>query len=247
MKIGLLSGTVPIEAKVTEKKVTTKWGEPSSSLRFFKLGGNEFVHISRHGIPRTIPPHKINNKANMAALKACGVTKVLGISSAGVISKKIKLGTLVVPNDFISLGRETFFDNEICHVSLCEPFCPALRNSLIMSMKDAGLAFDEGVVISTRGPSFETAAEIRAYGKLGADLVNMTIGQEAVLAKELGLCYASICTADNYAVGIVDNVDFAVVQQGAKTSAVAVKKVLEALTLEGKCECADAPQKGKAI
>ena len=246
-KIGLISGTVPIQSG-EQKSVYTDYGFPSSPLSFFTLGEITFIHINRHGQDNQIPPHKINNHANILALKEQGVSQIIGISSCGIINKNIQLGSLVLPHDFIDFSHPTFYDKERYHISLSDPFCPALRKEVIKTLESLEIPFStNAVVICPRGPSLETRAEIYAFAKLGADLVTMTCSKEAILAKELGLCYASICTADNLAQA-EDNLEISEIISSAKQSSKNITKLLEALYPTDKnCACIDAPEKGKFI
>jgi 5'-methylthioadenosine phosphorylase len=258
MKVGLISGTVPLDVEIKEEKnVNTPYGKPSSPLRYFQFNGIDYVHIKRHGDDHKTPPHMVSHKANLYALKKEGVERVIGIGSSGIINEDIQAGSLVVCSDFISLfGRPTFYDgcvvdgldysDGVVHVSLSEPFCKEFRGQVIENLKRLKIRYSEGVVAQTRGPSLESSAEIRVLKILGGDLVNMTVASEAILARELGICYAGICTGDNLAAGIGEKLTFKEIVKNAAESGKQVGKFLEGFSLGSKnCDCSEAPKLGK--
>ncbi|MFH1470164.1 MAG: MTAP family purine nucleoside phosphorylase [Candidatus Micrarchaeota archaeon] len=193
--------------KGKEAKVKTKFG----TVSVFKgtLSKSPCIFIPRHGKKHTIPPHMINHKANISALEALGVTDILAISSVGVISGYV-IGDLVVVRDLVSFGPQpTFFDDfskGLAHTDMTEPYSPELARKIIaIARKEKIPLQDNGILAHASGPRFETKAEIRALGKLGANLVGMTSAQEAILANELGIRFANIAIASNYAAGISKN------------------------------------------
>lgn len=197
MKTGIIGGTVLFDMKIIEgeeKEIETEYGK----VNFIE--NENIVLIQRHG--KNIPPHKINHKANISALKKMGVERIIGINSAGSLKEETTPGLIAVPDDFICFWKtETFFDKEIKHTS------PGLdeetREKIIETAKKIGLDVTErGVYIQTSGPRFETKAEINMF-KNFADFVGMTMASEATLAKEKGIKYASICSIDNFANGIM--------------------------------------------
>jgi len=148
-----------------------------------------------------LAPHAINHRANLLALKQLGVKDVIGISSSGSLKKSIRPGSLVVPSDYIDLfSGLSFFRERVRHVTPC--FDETLRKRIAAAVKRAGLkAFQKGVYFQTVGPRLETKAEVMLLKK-HADIVGMTLGTEATLAKEIGLRYAGLCSVDNYANGL---------------------------------------------
>ena len=169
--------------------------------------------LKRHGLNHSIPPHKINYRANIRALKILGVKIILATGAVGLLNREFKPGELVLLNDFIDFtwGREaTFFDGtgkEVIHVDMTNPYCLSLYNKLIDAAKSTGVPLrSEGATyVCTQGPRFETPSEISMYRHLGADLVGMTSVPEVVLAREAEICYATVATVTNYAAGISDN------------------------------------------
>ena len=165
--------------------------------------------LTRHGRDHHIPPHRINHRANIAALKELGVTRVLAATAVGSLRKELAAGSLVVIDQFIDFTKvqnHTFYDGEdgrVVHTDFTEPYCPQLRNSLASLMEKREITFiSKGTYITTDGPRYETPAEIRAFALLGGDVVGMTNAPEAVLAREAGLCYANLSLVTNYAAGI---------------------------------------------
>lgn len=168
----------------------------------FVFMGKNFVLLPRHGQEDDIPPHKINHLANMFAFKKLNINEIVGVNSCGSLKATIKPGMIVVPDDYINLWDiKTFFDCNIKHIT--PGIDEELRGKVIHTIRRIGLkSINKGVYIQTTGPRLETKAEIRMLKHFG-DIVGMTMANEATLAKELELKYASICSVDNYCNGIV--------------------------------------------
>lgn len=186
------------------KQVGTKYGR----VRVFlgRLGGREsVVFLPRHGPRHDVPPHRINHRANMAALQKLGVRTILSSTAVGSLSKKIGPGSVVVPDDLIDFsGRNlTFFDGTIRHTDMSEPFSLELRKALLKSAMSVGIKpmIDGGTYVCVRGPRYETPAEARAFRKLGGDMVGMTVAPEAILSRELGIDYATLALVTNFSGG----------------------------------------------
>ena len=196
------SGIYKLLKNAKTKRMATPYGNTSEPI---SLGGN-MAFLPRHNKKHTLPPHKIPYRANIYAMKELGMDEIVRIGSAGILNKKIKPGEFVLPDDFIDFHQHTFFDSfakGIKHIDFTEPFSEELRQKIIMASRTAKIRLrTKAVYVNTPGPRFETPAEIRAYRKLGGDLVGMTMIPEAVLAKELGLKYAGIVIGTNYAAGI---------------------------------------------
>ncbi|KAF5413111.1 MAG: putative 6-oxopurine nucleoside phosphorylase [Candidatus Methanogasteraceae archaeon] len=193
--LGIITGTNPIGEKFKErigrkKTVQTKYGD----VDIFE--GSDAVFLPRHGIARDTPPHRINHRANIAALKESGVDGVVCICSTGSLNPEIPPGMLVVPHDYINFGRPlTFYDDEIRHI------VPALDEGLQSRIVEVSHGKDGGVYVQTHGPRFETKAEIGVFRQF-ADIVGMTLANEATLCCEAGIPVAALCTVDNYANGV---------------------------------------------
>lgn len=194
---------------VTRREVVrTPYGEPSGPLTFGRLGGRELVFIARHGYGHTIAPHRVNYRANIAALKDVGVREVVSVASVGGIRPDLGPGVLVVPDQIIDYtwGRHsTFFDGhdgQVRHIDFTEPYDGSLRHRLLAASAAAGESVVDGAVYAaTQGPRLETAAEINRMERDGADVVGMTGMPEAVLAREAGLAYAALNVVVNHAAG----------------------------------------------
>ena len=193
--------------------VRTPYGDPSSALLFGKIAGRDAVFIARHGHGHTIPPHSVNYRANLWALKDRGATAVVGVASVGGIRNHAP-GDLVLPTQLIDYtwGRgHTFFDGydrKVVHIDFTQPYTPALRKICLAAAGHCGIAMtDGGVYGAAQGPRLETAAEIDRMDRDGATMVGMTGMPEAALARELGLPYVSICVIVNHAAGRGDSTD----------------------------------------
>jgi 5'-deoxy-5'-methylthioadenosine phosphorylase len=194
--------------------VRTPYGEPSSALNFGQIAGRDVVFLARHGHGHTIPPHRVNYRANVWALKERGVDAILAVASVGAIDSVHAPGDLVLPIQLVdySGGREaTFFDGgdrKVVHVDFTHPYTPALRKRCLVAARDVGIALhDGGVYAAVSGPRLETAAEIDRLERDGATLVGMTGMPEAVLARELGIAYVAIAVVVNHAAGRGDSAE----------------------------------------
>jgi 5'-methylthioinosine phosphorylase len=212
MLVGIIGGSGLTRLKnleITERRMLrTPYGEPSAPMVFGRLGGQDVAFLPRHGQGHTIPPHKINYQANLWALKECGISHVIAVAAVGGIAEYLRSGELAVPDQIIdyTYGRaHTFFGNTqepVTHVDFTEPYCEALRQVILDGAKRATISITpRGTYAATQGPRFETIAEIRRLERDGADMVGMTGMPEAALARELGLCYATIAVIANPAAG----------------------------------------------
>ncbi|HSQ80860.1 MAG TPA: S-methyl-5'-thioinosine phosphorylase [Casimicrobiaceae bacterium] len=191
--------------------IRTPYGEPSSALVVGELAGRRAIFLARHGHGHTIPPHRVNYRANLWALKQQGATAILAVASVGAI-RGAGPGDLVLPQQLIDYtwGRtQTFFDGngaQVVHVDFTRPYSDELRSICLAAARDAGVPLaDGGVYGAVSGPRLETAAEIDRMDRDGATLVGMTGMPEAGLARELGLDYASVCVVVNHAAGRGDS------------------------------------------
>lgn len=206
--IGIIGGTGTKSLKenysiIREEEINTKYGK-APKISILDINNNEVAYIPRHSEGHSVPPHKINYRANIEALNIIGVKQVFATNSVGSLDTNIKPGDLLIPNNFIDFthSREsTFFDDEVVHIDCTEPYCENLRQILIKS----GDVHPYGVYIATEGPRFETGAEIQFYKLIGGKVVGMTGVPEVVLAKEKQMCYSSICAVTNYAASISPN------------------------------------------
>lgn len=221
---------------VRERRVMrTPYGEPSAPMVYGLVGGHEVIFLPRHGHGHTIPPHSVNYQANMWALKECGVNHVVAVNAVGAINTDLAPGTLVLPDQIIdyTYGRaHTFFGSHpepVTHIDFTHPYCEALREVLRDGASRAGLTLaPKGTYAATQGPRFETAAEILRLERDGADIVGMTGMPEAALARELGLCYASLSVVANYAAGkSEEEIDLRAIERYLESGMAKVRTLLE--------------------
>lgn len=194
----------------TGAKTVTPYGETSGPITIAAVDGLPVAFLPRHGDPHTVPPHRINYRANLWALRELGVKRVIAINAVGGIREDIATGALVIPDQLIdyTYGREhTYADgsprSSLEHVDFSYPFDATLREQLLAAAHrdSANVVFDGGVYAATQGPRLESAAEINRLEKDGCDIVGMTAMPEAGLARELQLAYASLCLVVNPAAG----------------------------------------------
>ncbi|MGB9857928.1 MAG: S-methyl-5'-thioadenosine phosphorylase [Dictyoglomaceae bacterium] len=213
MRIAIIGGTGVYDPKFLENPeeliIKTPYGEAKILKGVYK--GEEVGFLARHGAKHSVPPHKINYRANMWALKSLGVERILATTAVGSLKMNLTPGDLVLLDQFIDFtkGREyTFYDGSdgrVIHIDFSEPYCPELRRILIEEAKNLGIKLHPyGTYICTEGPRFETPAEIKMFSNFG-DVVGMTNVPEVVLARELEMCYAVVSLVTNYAAGISKN------------------------------------------
>jgi 5'-methylthioadenosine phosphorylase len=187
--------------------VETPYGPPSAPLAFGTVSGLPVVFLPRHGIDHEFPPHAINSRANLWALREAGAAWVVAPCASGSLQANVRVGDFVVCDQYVdrTSGRpDTYFDGpEAIHVSAAEPFSPVLRGLLIEGCRELGIpVHDRGTVVVIQGPRFSTRAESRWYGSMGWEVINMTAYPEAHLARELRLGYANISLVTDYDVGL---------------------------------------------
>ncbi len=196
-----------------------------SGFRHYRKKG--IVFLQRHG--KGIPPHKINHRKNIVRIKKKGIKNIIGISSVGSLKEKIRPGAIVVPHDYINLKHiETYHDIKARHI--VPGLDESLRKKLIEAAKKARIkTVKKAVYIRTMGPRFETQAEVRFISDY-ADIVGMTMPDEATLAKEQGLKYACLCSVDNYANGIGKKpLSFEMIRKMQMENIHKIKSILDAL------------------
>lgn len=214
-KIAIIGGTGMTELEtltVNHREVAhTPFGPPSGTLLHGTLAGQEVVFLSRHGYEHSIPPHKINYRANIWALNKIGVDRIIAVSAVGSINK-VPPGQIAIPDQIIdyTYAREHSFylsgDSIMPYLDFSEPYCPHLRQLMLRAAKELCLEHgDSGVYGTTQGPRLETAAEIRRMKQDGCDFVGMTGMPEAALACELGIPYANCLVVVNWAAGVQPN------------------------------------------
>ena len=193
--------------EVEEVAIDTPYGPPSARIRIGEVEGTRVAFMPRHGDEHTLPPHRINYRANVWAMKQVGASRVIGPSACGALRPELEPGTFVICDQFVdrTRGREdTFYDGpQATHVSAAEPYCAGLRETLAACALELDIPVAEaGTVVVIQGPRFSTRAESRWFTRAGWDVVNMTQYPEAWLARELELCYANISLVTDYDVGL---------------------------------------------
>ncbi len=208
MKVGIIGGSGIYDPNLIENPKEKKVETPYGAVHLFigRWQGEEIAFLPRHGIGHQVPPHFINYRGNISALKSLGVERILSTSAVGSLNSLMKPGDFVLLSQFIDFtkGRPTTFEGDrVVHVDMSEPYCPVLRAVLLEAAENKGYRLHpEGVYICTEGPRFETPAEIKAFRLLGADVVGMTNIPEVILAREAEICYASLAIVTNMAAGI---------------------------------------------
>ncbi len=205
--IGIIGGSGFYQfLKGKEVEVKTPYGLPSDKIFISEYEGKEILFLPRHGRKHQLPPHKINYKANLFALKKLGCQRIISPSAVGSLKPQIRPGDFVVCDQFIDRTKRegTFFDGpEVVHISGSEPYCPELRKVAIQSCKSHKInCHKKGTVVIIEGPRFSTKAESEFYSKIGCDVINMTQYPEMVLARELEMCYVNISLVTDYDVGL---------------------------------------------
>lgn len=211
IKLAIIGGTGVYDPKLLENpqrlEVETRYGTALLTQGIYQ--GSEVVFLARHGTKHGTPPHKVNYRANIAALVKLGITRVVATAAVGSLNKSMPPGTMVLLGQFLDFtkAREaTFFDGGeagVVHTDFTEPYCPDLNHTLVEAANKVGLELLTGATyVTTEGPRFETPAEIKMFKLLGGDLVGMTNVPEVVLAREAGLCYSTIALSTNFAAGI---------------------------------------------
>jgi 5'-methylthioadenosine phosphorylase len=210
IKIGIIGGSglenPEILKSPVEKNIKTPYGNPSSPLLCGSLAGKDIVILSRHGRLHTIPPSEVNSRANIFALKEAGCTHIITSTACGSLREEIRRGDLVIPDQFIDFTKHrtsTFFDEfepgKMKHTPMADPFDRDLRKLIISSAHDIGIRVHEkGTLVTIEGPRFSTRAESKMFRIWGADIINMSVAPEVILANELGLPYAAIALSTDY-------------------------------------------------
>ncbi len=227
MRLGVLAGSVlPFTIPDLGPSVPNEYGTPSSGTWELPGSSGTVIVLARHGAPPSIPPHKVDHRANMRSLELSGVDAIVSVCSSGALNREVPVPCWAVPDDLIDLyGSTTFIVDEIRHITpsidldLMEGLFEACRRRGLRTIKG-------GTYVQTRGPRLETRAEVRVLSQWG-DYVGMNMAPEAVLSMEIGKPYAALLTVDNHANGIVDErLDFRDILESARRSWEDVKKVL---------------------
>jgi 5'-methylthioadenosine phosphorylase len=254
-EIGIIGGsglyTMPGLTNPQQLEVTTPFGEPSDVFMAGELEGRQVVFLARHGRGHRILPSDLNFRANIFAMKKLGVERIISVSAVGSLKLEHKPTEFVVPDQFIdrtTMRRSTFFgDGIVGHVAFGDPVCATVARAIYQGAQTAGVvAKPGGVYVCMEGPQFSTRAESNLYRSWGADLIGMTNVQEAKLAREAEICYATMamvtdydCWHEDHDAVTVDQV-VAVIHQNSANAAQAVRAAVAAMPRERTCPCASA-------
>lgn len=213
--IGIIGGTglteLPGLSELDARWIETPYGEPSAALNTGRWQNQDIVFLARHGNPHQIPPHLVNYRANLWALRHAGVKDILAVNAVGCIDKRLGPARIAIPDQIIDYtwGREqTLYDGSIPleHIDFSNPYSEPLRKQLLTAAKTQKITvLERGVYGATQGPRLESAAEIQCFQREGCDMVGMTGMPEASLAREMGMEYASIALSVNWAAGLTDH------------------------------------------
>ncbi len=201
------SGFYSLIENAREVEVETPYGSPSDAFALGEIAGKRVAFLPRHGKAHRIPPHMINYRANMWAMKALGVKRIVGPTACGSLKAAVKPGSMVVADQVVdrTSGRiDTFYDGPITtHVSFSDPYCPTLRPIAIEALKSLKIdTHERGTIVVVGGPRFSTRSESKWYASAGWEVINMTQYPECYLARELEMCYVNISLITDYDVGL---------------------------------------------
>jgi len=200
------SGLYALLPDAEEHAVDTPYGPPSDPITVASVGDRRVAFLPRHGRDHRFPPHRIPYRANVWALRQLGVRQIIAPCAVGGLRADLGPGTFVVPDQLIdrtSGRRQTFYDTGAVHVNFADPYCPTGRATTLKAAQQHGIAaVDGGTMVVVEGPRFSTRAESRAYAAMGGTIINMTGHPEAVLARELALCYSAIALVTDLDAGV---------------------------------------------
>ena len=245
------SGLYSLLENPTEISVETPYGAPSAPMMYGEIGGRTVAFMPRHGKDHSIPPHMINYRANVYAMKLFGVKRIIGPSACGSLEWHVKPGDFVICDQFVdrTKGRaDTFYDGpKTVHVSSADPYCETMRRVAIREAREIGITVHEtGTVVVIQGPRFSTRSESRWYAAQGWEVINMTQYPECYLARELEICYCNISLITDHDAG-TEGVEPVTNDEVVRVFAENVQKVkallfrmIPALPEERDCICASA-------
>ncbi len=235
--VGIIGGSGLYDPGIVERpvevRVSTPYGDPSDFVVVGEVSGVKVAFLPRHGRGHRLPPHAINYRANLWALKALGVKWVISVSAVGSLREDYKPGDFVVPDQFIDMTKNrkhyTFYDGPITvHVSMADPFCEDLRQRLVEAARKHGYpVHDRGTYVCIEGPRFSTRAESRVWKEVfKADIIGMTLVPEVNLACEAQLCYATLAMITDYDVWAERPVTAEEVERVMKENVARARKIL---------------------
>ncbi|AKA48659.1 5'-methylthioadenosine phosphorylase [uncultured archaeon] len=254
--IGIIggSGLYSILDDPVSKDMDTPFGKPSGNVEIGKIDGIEVAFIPRHGKKHTIPPHRVNYRANLWALKSLGVERVIAVNAVGSLKEELPPGTTVIPDQFIDFTRRrelTFYDGpDVYHISAADPFCEDCNGILNSKAREIGAnPHLGGTYVVVEGPRFSTRSESRMFRQFG-DIIGMTLVPEVNLADELSMCYSVLATVTDYDVWADKPVDASEVMKTMKENEEKVVKIiresLQQINSKRTCSCSTRLDNAKA-
>jgi 5'-methylthioadenosine phosphorylase len=237
---------------VEQVEIQTPYGDPSGPLAIGSVGGRRVAFLPRHGVKHQYPPHTINYRANLWAMKELGVERVLGPCAVGSLRADVRPGEFVVCDQLVdqTTGRvTTFYDGPVTtHVSFADPYCPTLREVSISEAGALGVPLHElGTMVVIQGPRFSTRAESKFFSAQGWDIIGMTQYPEAVLARELEMCFGNISLVTDYDVGVEGEIEAVTHEEVIRVFEANIgrlrdllERIIAKVPDERTCECATA-------
>ena len=254
VKIGIIGGSglskMGIIDDIEEIDVNTPFGKPSDKVIVGKISGVDIAFLSRHGKYHTIPPHKVNYRANIFALKECGVEYLVSTAAVGSLKEEYKPGDFVIASQLIDRTAKrttTFFeDGIVAHVGFADPFCKILSDIAYDTVKEEGVDTHRGSYICMEGPQFSTRAESNLYRSWDVDIIGMTMAPEAKLAREAEMCMCGISSVTDYDCWHEEECDVTVssivdtLKKNSINTANIIKKLVSKINYDRTCECHNA-------
>ncbi|MCT9931509.1 S-methyl-5'-thioadenosine phosphorylase [Planotetraspora sp. A-T 1434] len=253
VEIGVIggSGFYSLLEQAEEIQLATPYGPPSDSVTLGRIGDRSVAFIPRHGRGHVHPPHRIPYRANLWALRSLGVRQVVAPSAVGSLRPELGPGALVIPDQLVDRTTsrvQTYYDaGGAVHVSFADPYCPRGRATAVAKARETGWdTVDGGTLVVIEGPRFSTRAESRWFTQAGWSIIGMTGHPEAVLARELALCYTSLCLVTDHDAGVeagegvTHEEVLAFFAANSERMRSLVSEVVEALSLERACPCGSA-------
>jgi len=251
VKIGIIGGSglykMGILEDTEEIDVKTPFGKPSDKITIGKISGVEVAFLPRHGKGHAIAPHKVNYRANIFALKECGVEYLVSLAAVGSLKKELKPCDFVITDQLFDRTAKrisTFFeDGIVAHVSFADPFCKTLSDIAYKTVKEEGVDVHRGTYICMEGPQFSTRAESNIYRSWDLDVIGMTLATEAKLAREAEMCLCGIATVTDYDCWYEGEEDVSVLsvvenlKKNDKNMANIIKKLIPKINYKRTCEC----------
>ncbi len=251
-RIGIIGGTGVYDPKMFELKETvrpfTPYGPPSDDIQIGTMEGVDVAFLPRHGKGHVYPPHKVNYKANIWALKDVGVDRIISPCAVGSLQEEFEPGEIVIVDQFIDMTKNraySFYDGpKTVHISMADPFCPEMRSIFVKEAKRKKVpVHDKGTYVCIEGPRFSTRAESQMY-RAFADIIGMTLVPECQLAREMEMCYCSLAMITDYDVWADHPVDTATILRTMAENVDKIRTLIEVAlpkipAVRKKCPCPD--------